>query len=209
MTDYGVINGASELRGAVARQLHYRTLTDPPAGAWAIYITHPGNQLGRAHAELQVADKHLPTVLFQVRRHPHRFRGACLGCAWESSQDFGHVLDAVEAAHDHTHPQWRNLPPAHEPPKDYGRAKMRRWLNDVTAVYPPGWFDSGGPIVTIRRDPANRRPLPGRAPGGGYDLPARDRSPAPLPTGDPSPAPTLINHTHPPRKEAHAHLLAS
>ncbi|PZG04317.1 hypothetical protein C1J01_44760, partial [Nonomuraea aridisoli] len=173
MAERDVIDGG-EPRGAVARQLHYRTLTNPQAGAWAIYITHPGNQLGRARAPLQQADKHLPTVLFQVGRHPHRFRGACLGCVWESSQDFGHVLDAVEAAHDHTHPGWRNLLPVHEPPKDYGKAKMRRWLNDVTAVYPLGWFDSGGPVVTIRRDPANRRPLPGRAPGGGYDLPAHD-----------------------------------
>ncbi|MER6509639.1 DUF6349 family protein [Nonomuraea sp. NPDC001636] len=176
-----------EPRGAVARHLHYRSLTHRPTGVWAIYITHPGNVLGQAHAPLIRAEEHLPTVLFQSGVSPRRFLGACLGCTWESEREFGHVLLAVEAAHDHTHPGWRALPAVHPRPKS-GPAKQ--WIRQVTAAYPAGWFARGGPILTIRADRADRMPLPHRAPGGrGYDLPALPPAHASVPA-TPAPSPT-------------------
>jgi len=104
-------------------------------------------------------------------------RGACYGCIWE-----GPVRDntstAVEDAHDHAWPGWRDLPVVSRPPSDDSRGKARQiklreqWKADVDAAYPPGWLESGGPIVTER--PANaRRDVPGGSRHGGYDLAAR------------------------------------
>ncbi|AQZ62789.1 hypothetical protein BKM31_16165 [[Actinomadura] parvosata subsp. kistnae] len=198
-------HAVNEPRGAVARQLHYRTLADKQTGAWAIYITHPGNQLGRAHEPLELADTHLPTVLFQVGRHPHRFRGACLGCDWESDRDDTNVLQAVEAAHDHTHTGWRTMPAVHPQPPA-GRAST--WAKQVTAAYPDGWFARGGPVLTIRPGPADRRPLPGRAPGGrGYDLPAPASTRAPAPAAAPAPPPAPLALIG--RMERHARVLVA
>jgi len=41
-------------------------------------------------------------------------------------------------------------------------------------VLPAGWLEMGGPIRTHRSAPANRH-VPGRAPGGGYDLASDER----------------------------------
>ena len=53
--------------------------------------------------------------------------------------------------------------------------RLARWTarveQAVAAVAGEGWLAGGGPIRTRRDRPASRH-VPGRAPGGGYDLSA-------------------------------------
>ena len=46
-----------------------------------------------------------------------------------------------------------------------------RWRATWEPLLPAGWLDRGGPIRT-KRSPLGTRHVPGRAPGGGYDLAA-------------------------------------
>lgn len=99
------------------------------------------------------------------------YRGACrrAGCAWEGPPRDG--LDAenpaAEDALDHAWPGWRDLPVLDRSPDD--KKAAARWLERVTAAHPAGWLDAGGPIRTWRTGLGNRH-VPGRAPGGGYDV---------------------------------------
>jgi hypothetical protein len=158
--------------GAVARHTAYLPLfwdkTHNSRPIWRIDWGHPGYH---QHTPPEPTPDHQPTVL--VRRgdspapdNPHEtwpyfHRGACLGCTWEAP-DRRRTDEAVEDAHDHTHPAWRNLPALLE-------RRGRHWLTHATHLYPAGWFDQGGPVRTIRKG-IEKRHLPGKAPGGGYDL---------------------------------------
>jgi hypothetical protein len=123
--------------------------------------------------------------------HTHRanpdahleYRGACLGCGWVSPNThlIGHGGEnaAVEDAHDHTHPGWRELPivaavPKLDSPSQYVR-QIPRWREQWEPLLPAGWLDAGGPIRTPRRRGESRH-IPCRAPGGGYDLAAPEGS---------------------------------
>jgi hypothetical protein len=134
---------------------------------WCIYIGHPGGELGRRDPVASTAPLHRPTVLhrsgwdFRKQR-----RGACLGCEWEGP-DWRSERDAVEDAHDHCWPGWRDLPAARPSGTNY-----QRWLEEVKRAYPEAWLDAGGPIVTVRADSRFSRHMPAKAPGGGYDLAA-------------------------------------
>lgn len=102
-------------------------------------------------------------------------RGACFGCTWEGAPA-EHTSVAVADAHDHAWPGWRDLPPVPRRP-DRGTSKreieaMDAWEAHVRAVYPDGWLDAGGPIVTVR-DPLGTRDIPFHTGHGGYDLAAR------------------------------------
>lgn len=157
---------AEEVRGAVARHtLWQQTPWDKRGDLWCIHISHPGYQ-GGVRAVVSTAPDHRPTVLFLGFRTHSLKRGACLGCEWES-EDFRTEKEAVEAAHDHAWPGWRNLPAVRQPGSNY-----ERWLDEVKKAYPPGWLEAGGPIVTVRPDSRFSRHLPGKAPFGGYDLAA-------------------------------------
>lgn len=159
---------SEELRGAVARHTHFLPRfwdkTEDSRTTWR----HPG--FGQ-HTPPQPTSDHQPTVLVRRWDQPapnntdetwaYLHRGACLGCSWEGP-DRRRTDEAVEDAHDHTHPQWRTLPPLPE-------QRGRHWLTHATRLYPDGWFDSGGPIRTIRTG-IEKRHKPGAAPGGGYDL---------------------------------------
>jgi hypothetical protein len=163
-----------EPRGAVAWQAVW--LAFPPnerqsQNMWCIYIGHPGGELGRRDPVASTAPLHRPTVLHwwgQGRRK----RAACLGCEWES-EDLRNERDAVEAAHDHCWPGWRDLPAVRQPGSNH-----QRWLAEVKRAYPDGWLEAGGPVVTVRADSRFARHLPGKAPGGGYDLAASCYRPA-------------------------------
>jgi hypothetical protein len=106
------------------------------------------------------------------------YRGACLGCSWVSDRATrgpGAENRAVEAGHDHTHPGWRGIPvvaapPTMEIPGSY-TALVARWYQRWGHLLPEGWLDRGGPVRTTRSPLADRH-VPGRAPGGGYDLAA-------------------------------------
>ncbi|MGP8302030.1 DUF6349 family protein [Streptomyces inhibens] len=135
---------------------------------WRIDYGHPGFS---QHTPPGPTDNHQPTVITRSWNQPapHRpeetwpylHRGACLACTWEGP-DRRRTDEAVEDAHDHTHPGWRTLPPLPE-------RRGRHWLTHATHIYPEGWFDRGGPTRTLRTG-IEKWHLPGKAPGGGYDL---------------------------------------
>jgi hypothetical protein len=109
-------------------------------------------------------------------------RGVCFGCGWSGPiradwEGGGHV--AVEDAHDHAFPGWRELPVVPKRPQESetsqaGRKAMQRWYETVSAAYPEGWLESGGPIRTDRGPIGSlgTRHVPGATGWGGYDLSA-------------------------------------
>lgn len=161
-------------RGAVARQrahLTTRHMSRPDdTEHWQIHITHPGSGWDTGIDDLP--DGHRPTILADTGRRGlgGRYRGACLGCDYEGP-DRARANEAVEDAHDHTHPGWRDLPVIQMPATRVGMrgGAAAGWLAVVEASYPPGWFERGGPIITYRDD-GDLRHRPAAAPGGGYDL---------------------------------------
>ncbi|WP_435112741.1 DUF6349 family protein [Nocardiopsis synnemataformans] len=82
---------------------------------------------------------------------------------------------AAEDGADHAFPGWRTLPVMRPRPvgEDVYDAWMR-WADQAARVYPPGWFDAGGPVRT-ERDKYATRHAPTMGPGGGYDMCARTR----------------------------------
>lgn len=99
------------------------------------------------------------------------FRGACRMCAWEGELRAS-SSEAVEDAHDHAWPGWRNLPTVdRNPGRGSGRRELTaftKWVASVTAVYPAGWLESGGPIRTERL--GGMRHVPRATGFDGYDL---------------------------------------
>lgn len=105
------------------------------------------------------------------------YRGACLHCVWEG-EIRASENEAVEDAHDHAWPGWRDLPTVDRSPgrnpSARGQKTLRAWADKVNAVYPDGWLESGGPIRTERLGGMRHVPL---ATGfGGYDLSVRCES---------------------------------
>jgi hypothetical protein len=100
------------------------------------------------------------------------YRGACLHCAWEGEIRDDHN-SAVEDAHDHTWPGWRDLPIVDRRPEPGTNKKqttaMHRWINAVDGVYPDGWLEAGGPIRTARGYYGTRH-VTNHTGFGGYDL---------------------------------------
>ncbi|MFJ8628581.1 DUF6349 family protein [Kitasatospora sp. NPDC093550] len=154
--------------GARARQTHYwrvrngRTPEPPESApqAWHIRSGHPGGAYSDLGQELDQPEHHAPTLLTRSRRTGRReeeeFRGGCLSCAWEGPVHRGDGYgdgdnQAVEDAHDHAFPGWRELLPVtavedrRALPLDRGR-----WAQ-LTSCYPPGWLDRGAPLVVASR----------------------------------------------------------
>ncbi|GAB2918089.1 DUF6349 family protein [Nonomuraea fastidiosa] len=148
----------SEVRGAVARHRLWQQ-QGRPAGGWCIMLNQPGHRNG-AHAPVEATETCQVTVLFGSSGGRSVKRGACLGCDWEGP-DRASLNQAIEDGHDHAFPGWRTLPAVVRKPS-------ADWLEQVTRAYPPGWFSSGGPIITVRG--MDRLHWPCQAPGGGYDL---------------------------------------
>lgn len=132
-----------------------------------------GSPEGRDAAE---AD-HRPAVLTADLRchHYHEdcscvgdlvYRGACLHCGWEGDVRADENT-AAEDAHDHAWPGWRDLPIVPRRPEN--QKARPRWIEAVTAAYPAGWLESGGPIRTTR-SPHGTRHVPNHTGFGGYDL---------------------------------------
>jgi hypothetical protein len=128
-------------------------------------------------------DRCLPTLLTADLRCDHYrldcaclgdllYRGACFGCRWEGPPR-DRENRAVEDAHDHAWPGWRDLPIVPSPPEPGTSAKQRAttasWAAHVDDVYPADWLKTGGPIRT-RRAPLGTRHVPHRTGFGGYDL---------------------------------------
>ncbi|WP_224401263.1 DUF6349 family protein [Pseudonocardia sp. ICBG1034] len=105
------------------------------------------------------------------------WRAACLCCDHR-----GDVVDseslAVELAHDHSFPGWRLLPTVSRKPNLGGggtskaaKGALAKWLTIVNSMYPDGWLERGGPVLTHRPGYlAGTRHVPAAVPGGGYDI---------------------------------------
>lgn len=118
------------------------------------------------------------TCRASVQSGPGRiWRPCCTGCEW-----LGEIVEseglAVEFSHDHSFPGWRAMPNVPSMPYLHGggnskadREAMEKWLTIVNSILPEGWLERGGPIKTHRGGyPSGSRHVPGRAPGGGYDM---------------------------------------
>ncbi len=181
---------APRLYDSPARGVHAR---ETALAEWTALYGLFGSRSSRSHAwhtatTSPVTDvptaRCLPTLLTADLRCEHHgepccclgglyYRGACLGCPWE-----GPVRDdenpAVEDAHDHTWPGWRDLPTvARRPDTGSGTSSARQrltgWAKQVHAAYPAGWLASGGPIRTLRQAMGTRH-VPAHTGFGGYDL---------------------------------------
>jgi hypothetical protein len=158
--------------------------------AWVVSMCHPGDGF-RFRADGTEVEHCQPTALSAVLWCTHNdrsdgecqcvggmvSRGACLLCDWE-----GPVRDttneAVEDAHDHCWPGWRDLPVVARVPED--RKKRTAWITYVNSLYPAGWLEQGGPIRTARVGQLMNfgmmygdRHIPDRTGFGGYDLGVR------------------------------------
>jgi hypothetical protein len=177
--------------------LHYSAARGLPAriaefAAWQAEHGSFGSML-RAHAWTpsmggapdSPADRCQAAVMsVDLRRHPrdgdrglkcrctaadaYLYRGACRCCDWEGVPRPGLEAEnlAAEDALDHAWPGWRDLPAVVQKPDNPKSAP--RWLERVTAAYPAGWLEAGGPIRTWRQ-PLGTRHVPGYGPFGGYD----------------------------------------
>lgn len=160
------------------------------AAAWSIALTHPGNTGARPQRAAPDMERPCAATTLSCHWLPEDgqdywtmkdhlgYLGACLACGWVSEhgrRGRGAENRAVEDAHDHTHPGWRAVPvlpapPSMESPASYP-SLVARWYERWGHLLPEGWLDRGGPVRTNRTAPGNRH-VPGRAPGGGYDLAA-------------------------------------
>lgn len=142
---------------------------------WRIASTHPGD---RQHDDDDPATE---TCWPTIEHGPaHAYRGRCLGCEWRGSiRDDENT--AVEDAHDHTHPGWRELPAVPAPTFDKDQRKRSDWMTKVHALYPFGWLDQpAAPIVTKRRPMGTRHHPDHQLPG--YSLGRLDDEPNKWPT---------------------------
>ncbi len=145
--------------------------------AWHTAITSPVAEAPTARC--------LPTLMTADLRCDHHgqpccclgglyYRGACLGCPWEGPVR-DHENPAVEDAHDHSWPGWRDLPTVPRRPdtgsgtSSAARTRLTGWAAQVHAAYPAGWLTGGGPIRT-QRQAARTRHVPAHSGFGGYDL---------------------------------------
>ncbi|WP_327297812.1 MULTISPECIES: DUF6349 family protein [unclassified Streptomyces] len=167
--------------GAIARQRHYTSLRNTDREilrkTWSIGYGDPGytTQLGTPP---EPSTRHAATSIYKIITDAlWLHRGACLACPWEGP-DQRRRDAAIEDAHDHTHPEWRNLPILDRAPSNKG---SRIWWLHVRARYPEGWFDAGGPLRLYAVPPFDRHQA-GAAPGGGFLLHAA--RPKQQPPGD-------------------------
>lgn len=154
---------------------------------WEIALTHPGGHTTIEGLEEALAEGLCVPTTLSVDTRPHGHgeagpgglwkRGACLGCTWEGpihavgSYRLGDERAAVEDAHDHAIPWWRDLPIVERPHQNNGRyvKKSVEALAEQYEVAIPGCTDH--PMCPIRtwRDPgATRHHSDGAL--GGYDL---------------------------------------
>lgn len=96
------------------------------------------------------------------------YQARCRPCQWQGPDRSTENL-AVEDAMDHAWPQWREQPVMPAPP--YGKQQRADWLEHARRIYPPGWVDSGGPILE-HRGPGQTRHHDGTE-WGGYSMAAR------------------------------------
>jgi len=146
----------------------------PRSHAWTVHITCPDTPTDRCQPTVLSADLRCDCDRFEdcYCIGDLMYRGACRGCDWEG-EPHEEENTAAEDACEHAWPGWRELPVVPAVP-DKGTTRAR-WIEDVAALYPPGWLEDGGPIRTSRRHSGTRH-VPSRTPFGGYDLAAVDNA---------------------------------
>lgn len=140
-------------------------------GGWRVAITHPETSTPIC----------APTIL--TPRHSENriiYRAACRHCGWIAEHVDVSENDAVETAHDHSHPRYRTLPTVDLPTgwRQTPTSKPVVAARELVAqLYPDGWVASGvAPNWTYRQPHAGRH-VPSVGLFGGYDL-ARPNTPA-------------------------------
>jgi hypothetical protein len=138
---------------------------------WEIGITSPGAAFGAQRTLVADGGRCRPTIEnHDLDTHVHR--GACLGCGWHGPTRRDEN-DAVEDAHDHAMPGWRDLPVVPSPPYDGPRDRWHRSVKDiyeahgVTADWLPG---TGAPYRTYRHGLGTRSHYSSAT--NGYDISA-------------------------------------
>lgn len=129
---------------------------------WRVAITHPDTTTVVC----------APTMLSPTGPEVS-YRAACRACDWISTPLFESENAAVEAAHDHSHPGFRDLPAVELPAgwrqnPDTKQIQAARTL--LEGHYPPGWIAAGGAPSWSYRHPRATRHVPGGGLFGGYDL---------------------------------------
>lgn len=139
--------------------------------AWHPGICEPTAATGRCQPTSMVAELHCDCADGCSCVGGCVFRGACRMCTWEGELR-ATSNEAVEDAHDHAWPGWRDLPTVdRNPGRGSGRREVKAfaaWVAAVNAVYPAGWLEAGGPIRTERL--GGMRHVPAASGFGGYDL---------------------------------------
>ena len=111
-----------------------------------------------------------PSVLYRYQGQRHDWLGICTGCGWGGTAQTGES-EAIEQAHDHTHPEWRTIPVIASPRHlGDGTKTDTKWVDLAHATYGTDWLNNQGPVRTRRKNQMATRHVAGRAPGGGYDL---------------------------------------
>ena len=162
------------------------TSTNHYGRAWRLAITAPGNQLGRHDTLTPDGGACRPTIeetyLWDHSRRDDRFpkesvrvaivyRGACLGCGWAGDAHADDENAAVDDAHDHSWPGWRELPIVPRRPDD--TKSQTKWRSQLSALYRAGgldvdhWLAPGAPFRTARTRGGTRSHC---VHGGGYDI---------------------------------------
>lgn len=151
-----------------------------PWRLWSIGITSPG---ARHDAVQDLVDwrtdnpgVHWPTLLnsswaLGAERGDREYRAACLGCDFEGPEQAAEN-NAVEDAHDHTHPWWRELPIVDQARTDAAPSAVAKAKARVVKVYEearPGCTTIPAcPVRTWRKANGTRHHTGGIL--GGYDL---------------------------------------
>ncbi|MER7043642.1 DUF6349 family protein [Streptomyces jumonjinensis] len=157
-----------EPRGARARQTYYWQVRNArhqdlravhACETWHIRYGHPGGAYSDLGHDTVPPSHHSPTLLTRrmYGRPGDEYRGGCLSCLWEGRPHTGggsnRALNcAVEDAHDHAFPGWRDLPVVPDLKSSGSPYGSQRLWRQTADLYPADWLDRGAPrLVRARR----------------------------------------------------------
>ena len=136
---------------------------------WHISLCSPGARIGGPKILLGDGGRCRPTVednhrWDHTKRERHGdwsvsnliYRGACFGCGWHGPAH-DRENPAVEDAHDHAWPGWRDLPIVPRCPYDATSKQRQKWIATIATIYCAHGIDlehwgigGGAPIRTER-----------------------------------------------------------
>ena len=92
------------------------------------------------------------------------YRAGCLKTGWTGEPHRDKMLALAEGL-DFGWPGWWSMPIVNR----MNVGKEHAWAETIARMYPPGWFETGGPVRTNRAS-HDTEPHAGQAPGGGWDV---------------------------------------